>query len=259
MSTKLRYLLPSLLAAAMAAGCGGPVPQPVEAPLAKPRATVAATVQRAGERAATPSTRATGEPERNELGAKTSANGADKTVEAPLAPVHPELLDRCTEARTIVIEKGKRRLELMCGDEVAARYGVSLGFAPEGHKHHEGDGKTPEGDYAISTKFHSQFHRSLQVAYPNIADADRGLEEGQISRGQHYAITSAIKGCRTPPQNTALGSYIQVHGGGGGPDVSDWTLGCVALDNDNIEQVFAFHRPGCSPDGSPRTLLRILP
>ncbi|MBW2457061.1 MAG: L,D-transpeptidase family protein [Deltaproteobacteria bacterium] len=253
MSTSSRSCLPTLLALAIAGGCGGPVPPAVDGSTARPRGTVAAIVERAAE----PPTKPAAEmASADELGAKTPEGEADKVVEAP---VHPELLDSCTEARAIVIYKADRRLELRCGDQVAGRYGVSLGFAPEGHKHHEGDGRTPEGDYYISSKFHSRFHRSLQVAYPNIVDAERGSSEGQISQAQRNAIVSANKTCRTPPQNTALGSYIQVHGGGGGPDVSDWTLGCVALDNDAIEQAFAFQRPGCNADGSPRTLLRILP
>ncbi len=256
MSTSSRSLLPTLLALAIAGGCGGPVPPPVDAAGVTPHSAVAAIVERAAELPTKP-------PEEtvaaHELGAKTPDDEADKTVDPPLSPVHPELLASCSEPRAIVIYKADRRLELQCGDQVAARHGVSLGFAPEGHKHHEGDGKTPEGNYYISSKFHSQFHRSLQVAYPNIVDAERGLSEGQISQGQRNAIVSANRTCRTPPQNTALGSYIQVHGGGGGPDVPDWTLGCVALEDDAIEQVFAFQRPGCNADGSPRTLLRIQP
>jgi murein L,D-transpeptidase YafK len=255
MSTPIRTLLPTLVALATALGCGGPAPRVVEN-ATKSRQPVAAAVA-----PITPLVvdHAPGASEVDHLGAKTRAVETKEPVEERLAAVQSELLGHCSEARTILIYKTARRLELLCGETVAGRYGVSLGFAPDGHKHHEGDGRTPEGDYFISTKYHSKFHRSLQVAYPNAADADRGLQEGQISAAQHRSIVGAFKGCRTPPQNTALGSYIQVHGGGGGPDYSDWTLGCVALENDAIEKAFAFHRPGCSPDGSPRTLLRILP
>ncbi len=256
MSTPTCTLVPTLLALATAIGCGGPAPRAIEANAAQPVSTVASAVDRI-ETLGT--ARIDEDTKTDEVGAKTGTAELDKPTEQPLAPVQPELLDRCSEARTIVIYKAARRLELRCGETVAGRYGVSLGFAPEGHKHHEGDGRTPEGEYFISTKYHSKFHRSLQVAYPNAVDADRGLRDGQIGPAQHRAIVGAFKGCRTPPQNTALGSYIQVHGGGGGRDYSDWTLGCVALENDAIEQAFAFHRPGCSPDGHPRTVLQILP
>jgi len=193
--------------------------------------------------------------------AKTEPALAADTVAAKTlpAPIQPELLERCDEARAIVIHKSERVLELHCGDAVAARFGTSLGFTPAGHKHHEGDGRTPEGEYYITNKFVSRFHRSLELGYPNKSDAERGLAEGQISRAQHDQISRAIDRCGRPPQNTPLGSLLQVHGGGGGEDVGDWTLGCVAVDNPEIEQVFAFHVPGCDADGRPKTPVRILP
>jgi hypothetical protein len=90
----------------------------------------------------------------------------------------PRLLSRCDAPRSIVVYKAARRLELRCGDALAAGFESSLGFAPSGHKEREGDGRTPEGEYALTEKFPSRFHRSLQVNYPNVADADRGLGTG---------------------------------------------------------------------------------
>lgn len=179
----------------------------------------------------------------------------------PPAPEVPraELLSACDEVRSIVIHKAARTLELRCGDALAARFSASLGSAPEGHKEREGDGKTPEGEYFISMKFPSQFHMSLQIAYPNVADADAGLARGTISKSQHAAVVRAYDTCREPPQTTPLGSLLQIHGGGGGPDVGDWTLGCVAVDNAEIEVVFAFHRPGCDASGKPHTRVLITP
>lgn len=180
---------------------------------------------------------------------------------APPPPEAPraELLTTCNERRSIVIHKAARTLELRCGDALAARFETSLGYAPEGHKQREGDGKTPEGEYFISMKFPSQFHMSLQIAYPNVADADAGLAAGTIDRAQHAAIVRAYATCKEPPQTTQLGSLLQIHGGGGGADVGDWTLGCVAVDNAEIEQVFAFQKPGCDASQKPNTVVRILP
>ncbi len=169
------------------------------------------------------------------------------------------LLSTCDGPRSIVVHKAARTLELYCGQKLAARYNSSLGFAPEGHKGREGDGKTPEGEYYITYKFPSQFHRSLQVSYPNITDAEHGLAEGIITKAQHSAIVQANRSCSNPPQNTALGSLIQIHGGGGGEDAGDWTLGCVAVDNAEIERVYAFQRPGCDASGRPLTLVVIRP
>jgi hypothetical protein len=171
----------------------------------------------------------------------------------------PALLVDCDAPRSIVVRKGERVLELRCGATLAARYPVSLGFAPEGHKAREGDGRTPEGTYFISLKFPSGFRRSLQLAYPNEADADAGLADGRITTKQHAAIVRANRACATPPQNTPLGSYLQVHGGGGGPEAGDWTLGCVALEDAAIERVYDFHQLGCDATGAPQTPVHILP
>lgn len=201
-------------------------------------------------------------------GVATSAATYDAALAASSDPAthttspeieHPELLERCVEARAIVIKKGARTLELRCGDALVRRYGSSLGFAPEGAKQAEGDGKTPEGEYFISKKYPSQYHRSLQLAYPNVADADAGLARGAITQAQYAAIKSAYAACKEPPQNTKLGSLIQIHGGGGGPEVGDWTLGCVAVDNREIEEVFGFQKLGCDAQNRPLTVVRILP
>ena len=174
-------------------------------------------------------------------------------------PEQPELLATCSDQRSIVVHKAARILELRCGDALVRRFEASLGFAPEGHKEREGDGRTPEGEYFIATKYPSRYHRSLELAYPNAADAAEGLRRGTISRGEHDAIVRALASCREPPQTTGLGSVLQIHGSGGGRDVGDWTLGCVAVDDPQIEQVYAFHRTGCDRDGRPLTPVRILP
>ena len=198
---------------------------------------------------------ATQRDELDELSAAPPSDGPEPSA----ARIRPELVAACQEHRAIVVRKEARLLELYCGDELAGRFPVSLGFAPAGHKHHEGDGRTPEGEYYITAKYISSYHRSMQLSYPNVVDADRGLEEGQIDEAQHAAIVTANRRCQLPPQNTALGSLLQVHGGGGGTDVGDWTLGCVALDNPAIEQAYAFHRPGCDDQGRPHTVVLILP
>ena len=76
---------------------------------------------------------------------------------------------------------------------------------------------------------------SLGLSYPNVEDAERGLRDGLISRAQHDAIVKAIKRKPTPPQNTTLGGDIYIHGNGAS---SDWTWGCVALENEDIRELF---------------------
>ena len=136
----------------------------------------------------------------------------------------------------IVVTKSKRRLELYSDGALVRTYKVGLGLNPVPDKVRQGDRATPEGDFYVFTKNDkSAFYLSLGISYPNIEDAERGLREKMISRGQHNAIVRAIKRKATPPQNTALGGDIYIHGNGSS---SDWTWGCVALENVEMTELF---------------------
>ena len=136
----------------------------------------------------------------------------------------------------IVVIKSKRRLELYSDGALVRTYKVGLGLNPIPDKVRQGDRATPEGDFYVFTKNDkSAFYLSLGISYPNIEDAERGLREKMISRAQHDAIVQAIKRKATPPQNTGLGGDIYIHGNGAS---SDWTWGCVALENDDMKELF---------------------
>lgn len=140
----------------------------------------------------------------------------------------------------VLIKKSERELyvyQTINGREKLAKsYAIALGNSPTGHKQKQGDGRTPEGDYYITHKNpKSNYYLSLGVSYPNIKDADQGLKNGLITKAHHEAIASAIRAQAKPPQNTKLGGDIFIHGGGRG---TDWTLGCVALENENIKELF---------------------
>ena len=136
----------------------------------------------------------------------------------------------------IVVTKSKRRLELYSDGAVVRTYKIGLGLNPVPDKIRQGDHATPEGDFYVFTKNDkSAFYLSLGISYPNIEDAERGLREKMISRAQHDAIVRAIKRKATPPQNTRLGGDIYIHGNG---SRSDWTWGCVALENDEMKELF---------------------
>jgi murein L,D-transpeptidase YafK len=136
----------------------------------------------------------------------------------------------------IVVRKAERRLFLYDGSKLVKRYRIGLGLSPEGDKVRQGDRRTPEGDFYIFTKNDkSAFYLSLGISYPNATHANRGLRDGLITKSQHDAIMRALKLKRTPPQNTALGGDIYIHGRGAS---SDWTWGCVALEDTDIREVF---------------------
>ena len=72
--------------------------------------------------------------------------------------------------------------------------------------------------------------------YPNALDAEKGLGEGRIDAATERSIRTALSSDRKPPQSTPLGGEILLHGGGSG---SDWTLGCVAMENEDIDALRA--------------------
>ena len=81
----------------------------------------------------------------------------------------------------------------------------------------------------------SAYYLSLGISYPNVEDAARGLRDGLITKAQHDAIVEAIRNKTAPPQYTKLGGLIYIHGHGAR---SDWTWGCVALENDDIKELY---------------------
>ena len=136
----------------------------------------------------------------------------------------------------IVVKKRERILEVFDGNKLVKTYPIGLGFAPEGDKEKEGDGRTPEGDFYIFLKNpKSKFHLSDGVSYPSKEDAARGLAGGLITKLQHDQIVKAIDTGKMPLQKTALGGEIYLHGGGAG---RDWTWGCIALADADVEEIY---------------------
>ena len=126
--------------------------------------------------------------------------------------------------------KEDRILKLWKEELLLGEYPIGLGFNPLGHKEKEGDGKTPEGRYYVCVKnSNSRFYLSLGVSYPGISDAENAIASDRITQSQYESIVSAINLGTSPPWNTPLGGEIMIHGNGSG---SDWTAGCVAVEND---------------------------
>lgn len=155
---------------------------------------------------------------------ETHAEHRPMTFEHPLQK--PQLL----------VRKFDRKLELYDAGKLVKTYSIALGSQPKGDKEVEGDGKTPEGKFYIFTKNpRSKFHLSLGISYPSTDDADRGLKDRHITPKEHNEIVNAIEARKMPPQKTALGGEIYIHGGG---TLTDWTDGCIALADADIEELF---------------------
>jgi len=165
-------------------------------------------------------------------------------------PPHPTGL---SGERLIVVRKEARKLMLFENGALFKReqggpacWTVALAMDyPAGHKQREGDRKTPEGWYHTSDKPSSQFYGAIAVHYPNVKDADAGRSRGAITEGEHTAIIEALSRGQKPRQRTALGGEILIHGGGSS---SDWTLGCVAMTNPELDVLRALLPPGLKTD-----------
>lgn len=139
----------------------------------------------------------------------------------------------------IRIEKSKRLLTLIAGGETLHTCRVGLGREPAGRKRQEGDGRTPEGEYTVCLiKEQGKYGRSLGLDYPNRRDADLALHENRIDAATHQAICQRLAAGERPPWGTPLGGEIYLHEGG---SAADWTQGCIALDEGDMDILFA-HR-----------------
>lgn len=126
------------------------------------------------------------------------------------------------EVTRILVYKEKRKMYLMHQDDVLASYDIGLGFAPVGDKEIEGDGKTPEGDYIINRRNpNSEFHLSIGMSYPNEEDRRQAKAIGKNPGGDIFIH----------------GRPWKYRGGG-----QDWTAGCIAVTNNEIEDIYAMVR-----------------
>lgn len=125
------------------------------------------------------------------------------------------------KADFVLVEKSKYRLTLFKNGKSIGEYAVVFGGNPVGHKQQQGDEKTPEGRYTIDNKNpHSKFYKSLHISYPNAADRARAKARG-----------------------VSPGGDIMVHGqknGWGSLTLKfNWTLGCIALSNKDMDAAWA--------------------
>lgn len=142
--------------------------------------------------------------------------------------------ERLHQERVLVAHKSARRMMLYDAGSLEACWTIGLGFTPVGHKRVEGDGTTPEGWYQTSDKPWSLFDNAIAVHYPADRDASAAVRDGRIGPTQLKAISEANRRGAVPPQQTAMGGEILIHGGGSS---ADWTYGCLALDDDDLDDL----------------------
>lgn len=156
-----------------------------------------------------------------------------KQQSVPAAPAHQavgkggipaqELLANGVKADEIVVFKSERRLELRKAGRILRSYRIALGRNPIGHKLYQGDNRTPEGRYKIDMRNpRSAFYRSLRISYPDSTDQDVALTVGL--RPGDWIMIHGIKNGVAPSQ---LGHPYR-----------DWTNGCIALTNREMDEVW---------------------
>ncbi|MCG7852590.1 MAG: L,D-transpeptidase, partial [Methanosarcinaceae archaeon] len=149
-------------------------------------------------------------------------------------------------SKCVVIDKGIHRMFLYRDGKVIESYAVSLGIDSVSPKRRRGDKSTPEGCYCVTCKkSESRFYKFLGLSYPNKVDAWLGLRKRLISLSEYSSIANAISAGSSPPACTSLGSGIGIHGGGvyrnsGKSMVRDWTEGCIAVNNQDMDVIYSF-------------------
>jgi len=146
-------------------------------------------------------------------------------VTAQVMPVQAQLPHIArSQADLVVLYKEERLLQLKRNGHVIRSFNVALGLEPEGHKRLEGDGRTPEGVYTLDWRnSKSQFHRSMHVSYPRKQDRESARRWG-----------------------SSPGGMIMIHGlpnGRDGEEIdhprSDWTNGCIAVTNNEMDEIWS--------------------
>ncbi|MBN9288614.1 MAG: hypothetical protein BGO43_07160 [Gammaproteobacteria bacterium 39-13] len=148
-----------------------------------------------------------------------------KEVESPQKQAIPKAPPvKLSKIDYILIEKKKRQMTVFHKDKPLRVYRIALGFSPVGHKTEQGDGKTPEGMYKIVAKNpKSRFHLSIKISYPSTADRKIAAEKGVHPGGEIMIHGLGAQGF--------LGEKHRLR---------DWTLGCIAVTNEEITEVYPY-------------------
>jgi murein L,D-transpeptidase YafK len=141
-------------------------------------------------------------------------------------------------------------LSVMQGDRILHTYeNIAIGSNGTTREKRVKDEKTPLGEFTIDgIRTSNHFHLFLSINYPNMEHARRGLKNGSISSEEYHAVSEAWRNGESPPQNTSLGGHLGIHGIGAGSleihNNVNWTNGCIAVTNEQVEELAAWVRVG---------------
>ena len=162
------------------------------------------------------------------------------------AAVRPDLQALTTQQKIVVlVEKSANKMTVFYQGKPLNSFLCVSGVNPQGDKQKQGDNRTPEGQFFITEKERLNDHpylgrKWLGLSYPTPVHAQKGLENNLISSDQYNDIVQANIQTIIPPQNTALGGWIGIHGGR--EDLTkknvNWTEGCIALQDADLEVLY---------------------
>jgi murein L,D-transpeptidase YafK len=154
------------------------------------------------------------------------------------------------EGVRVIIDTRTDTLQVLRGDKVLRLYeNIAIGRYGKTYFKVRGDNKTPLGKFKIGWKNkNTRYHRFLGLTYPDLPAADRALVDGRIDEAQWQGIRRASEAGEVPSQSTPLGGQIGIHGiGTGDREIHrefNWTNGCVALTNEEIDELLQWVRVG---------------
>jgi len=163
--------------------------------------------------------------------------------------VTPAAVVNAAEVR-VVIDTDSDTLQVLRGDKVIRTYeNIAIGRYGKTYFKIRGDNKTPLGKFRIGwTNKKTRYHRFLGLTYPDLPAADRALVDGRINESDWQSIRRATEAGKVPSQGTPLGGMIGIHGIGTGDreihDEFNWTNGCVALTNEEIDELLQWVKIG---------------
>lgn len=141
------------------------------------------------------------------------------------------------------VDTSQLLLRIMRGDQILHTFeDIAIGRYGTTRDKRRLDGRTPLGEFRISRiNNESSFRRFYGFDYPHLEQAERALQAGDLDPSAYVAIRNAVRSRRLPPQTTVLGGYLGIHGlGTGDPEVHEnfnWTNGCIALTNEQIDRL----------------------
>ena len=161
----------------------------------------------------------------------------------PVAAIPSSAAEAESDEVWLLVDTENLTISVMRGKALLYKYdNIAIGSNGPSTARLVSDQTTPLGEFRISgINPRSRFHLFMAIDYPTMEHARRALADGRISPDEYVAVSNAWLGGEPPPQDTRLGGYLGIHGIGDGNTeihgIVNWTDGCIAVTNEQIEEL----------------------